>query len=231
MVAVNRARVLARLASGIAEGGHGDPLALRLCRACVEILGARGGAITLAPSGVDRWTVCATDAVAARLESVEEVLGDGPGHEAARTGAAVVLRVADGAALGLGEFVHQARELAGAATLYSLPMLPSPHTIGVVTVYQDDGVGLDLEADERQFLADAIGAALLRDTETIEGADSASWLERARVHQATGMVVAQLGISPADALALLRAHAFADGTTLDTLASAVVEHRDRKSVV
>ncbi len=54
-----------------------------------------------------------------------------------------------------------------------------------------------------------------------------SWSKRAEIHQATGMVVAQLGVSPTDAFARLRAHAFTQGTTLAEVARAVVARRLR----
>ncbi|WP_454042324.1 ANTAR domain-containing protein [Cellulosimicrobium sp. Marseille-Q8652] len=222
---MDKVQVLARLASSIAGTDRDAPLALRLCRACVDILGARGGAITLSPADPERWTVSATDVVAARLEDLEDVLGAGPGRQVTASGDAVVIRLAEDVTDGLGEYVHEARRIAGPTTLYALPLLPEPHTIGVVVVYQDDGVELGLDTDDRQFLADAVGAALLRDTDVVEGTKTSSWPHRARVHQATGMVVAQLGIPTADALALLRAHAFADDTTLEDLASVVLARR------
>lgn len=222
---MDRARVLAGLASGIADGSPGDTLAQRLCRACVDILGAAGGAITLSPSDAHRWTLFASDEVSGRLEDIEEVLGAGPGQEASRTGDPVVVRLCDDALEGMGEYVHQARAVAGEVTLYALPMLPVPHLLGVVTVYLADDADLALDPDECQLLADAVGATLLRDRETFEGDGAGTWAERARVHQATGIVSARLGLAPVDALALLRAHAFTDGTTLGTLATAVVEHR------
>jgi AmiR/NasT family two-component response regulator len=48
------------------------------------------------------------------------------------------------------------------------------------------------------------------------------WVTRDRISQATGMVVAQLRIAPADALALLRAHAFAHTTTIAEVSLAIV---------
>jgi len=54
-----------------------------------------------------------------------------------------------------------------------------------------------------------------------------SWGSRAEIHQATGMVVAQLGISAADALARLRAHAFAEQRLLSEVARDVVARRLR----
>ena len=48
-----------------------------------------------------------------------------------------------------------------------------------------------------------------------------------QVHQATGMVTVQAGASIADALAILRAHAFSTETTLAQVAREVVERRLR----
>jgi AmiR/NasT family two-component response regulator len=39
------------------------------------------------------------------------------------------------------------------------------------------------------------------------------------------MVMAQLGLRPEDALALLRAHAYADNTSLNEVSQAVIERR------
>jgi AmiR/NasT family two-component response regulator len=45
------------------------------------------------------------------------------------------------------------------------------------------------------------------------------------VHQASGVVSVQLGITVAAALAVLRAHAFAEGSSLTAIARQVIEHR------
>ena len=51
------------------------------------------------------------------------------------------------------------------------------------------------------------------------------WSERAEVHQATGMVVAQLGLPETDALALLRAHAYSHDQSVAETAHAVIDRR------
>ena len=68
-------------------------------------------------------------------------------------------------------------------------------------------------------LADTVGLSLLGDL------DSLDWAPRAEVHQATGMVTAQLRIPPGDALAVLRAHAYAQGTTVAAVASDLLDGR------
>ncbi len=50
-------------------------------------------------------------------------------------------------------------------------------------------------------------------------------LSRAEVSQATGMLVAQLGIEPAEALVRLRAHAYATGRTATDVARDILDRR------
>ena len=54
--------VLGELAR-LAAGPRGEPLPLRLVRACTVILGVDGGAITLANTRPERMTLCVTDDV------------------------------------------------------------------------------------------------------------------------------------------------------------------------
>ncbi len=55
------------------------------------------------------------------------------------------------------------------------------------------------------------------------------WGHRAEIHQATGMVVAQLGINAQDAFARLRAYAFAEQRLLSDVARDVVQRKLRFS--
>ncbi|MDQ0375982.1 ANTAR domain-containing protein [Cellulomonas humilata] len=51
------------------------------------------------------------------------------------------------------------------------------------------------------------------------------WSDRALVHKATGMIVAQLSIGPEDARAFLQARAFAEGRGLAHIAAALIDRR------
>ena len=52
-------------------------------------------------------------------------------------------------------------------------------------------------------------------------------LSRAEVSQATGMLVAQLGVEPAEALVRLRAHAYATGRSATDVARDILDRRLR----
>jgi hypothetical protein len=220
----SRSEVLARLATTVAAITADQPLAVRLCAACVEILGADGGAITLSSTRPERLTISTSNGTSARIEDLQEVLGEGPGQDAFRAGEVVVTTV-DGASGGpFPMFTELAGDIAGELTVWAIPMHPGGTTIGVITLYRADG-DLAHSLDDAQFLADAVGAALLDDHVGQSAAPFGAWTDRARVHQATGMIVGQLALPPEDALAILRAHAFAEATTLDTIARAVIERR------
>ncbi|PZR51953.1 antitermination regulator [Xylanimonas oleitrophica] len=192
----------------------------RLCRACVEILGAQSGAVTLSASPEERLTVSTSDGVSAHIGDLEDMLGEGPGHLALVEDRIVVTPI-DGAhpvddAFPL--FSQLVASIRGPATAYAVPMRVSGRVVGVLSLYVEAG-RLARDPEDAQFLADAVGMALLGQV------DSFDWSTRSRIHQATGMVIAQLGIGPSDALAVLRAHAFAHSTTLETIAREVLARR------
>jgi hypothetical protein len=236
--------LLARtLARGQAAGEPAGPLAARLCDACTEILGADAGILTLT-SATERLTVSTAEPAFTQLEDLQMVLGEGPAELAFAEGRTVVAHL-DGHEGRSGSRTHQgqlqsrtdedddaaypvfatmAADIDGPVTVYAVPMRPSGRVVGVLTLYLRNGE-LARTLEEAEFLADAAGAALLGDPDTADVSSQPTWPERARRHQATGIVVAQLGIAPADALAVLRAHAFGRASTLESVVADVLERR------
>ena len=223
----DRTGVLVALARAIAARSDVSPLPLRLCHACVDSLGAQGGAITIAYTRPERVTLCATDEVAAWLEDIQDVLGQGPGRDAFLHSEAVRATLDDGE--GRWPELAAARHSVGDVNVLALPMRPDGMVLGVLTVHGPLDPAERIAEGEAQFLADALGGALLSDPVSGPGSTADSlrgpWAGRAVVHQATGMVVAQLKINPEDALVLLRAHAYAHGMTLDSVAVQITEFR------
>lgn len=221
----DKAAVLARWAQMIAGSTAIEPLPLRLCLACVRLVDADGAAVTLSYTQTERVTLCVTDETAARLEDLQDVLGQGPGPDAYRTGETVATSLRSPAAERWPVFTQAAQAAVGQADLYSFPIRPDGEILGVLTFYQAAPRPLRYELAEVQFLANALGAAVLHDPGSRAEAGVGPWASRAQVHQATGMVIAQLGIAPEDALALLRAHAFAHATSMDVTAAQVTNRR------
>jgi hypothetical protein len=219
----HRSEILVRLAR-LAATNTNRHLADRLCTAAQLILNAAGTWIAV-EQGVTRVILSASDDRARDLADLQDVVGQGPCVEAYGSSEPVVTTVRDQADPRWPEFSRAAWQRVGPATVQAVPMRPGNEPLGVLAAYFADGG--PTETDESTlFLASAIGAALLRDPElTDENTVDDSWSARAEVHQATGMVVVQLRIQPDDAMAILRAHAYAHDTTLAEIAHLVVTRR------
>jgi hypothetical protein len=221
----DKARILARLAHLVAADDRREALAGRLAEACRLILAVSGAAITVENTPMERMTLCATDDDAARLEDLQEVLGEGPSHDAF-TSATAVITALDDTEGRWPEFTAAARRAMGEVSVHAMPMRPGGEVIGVLSLYRVPGPSYTQPLEGAQFLADAVGAALLSETPLADPpGDDGPWATRAEIHQATGMVTAQLGLHPEDALAILRAHAFAHDTSLADIARQVVTRR------
>ena len=216
--------LLGRLAQGLVEGAHdGAPLPLRLCRSAARTLGCGGGAITMAYTHVERVTLCATDDTALILEEIQDVVAQGPGPDAFTSGAysRFDLLDVDGPDPRWPLLESDSLTALAPVVVHALPMTQAEGVIGVLTLYQR-GLGRQIDLDAAVVVAHVVGAALLADGPTQQDAGHGPWAERAEVHQATGMVVAQLGIPEQDALALIRAHAYSHDQSVSRSAHAVV---------
>jgi hypothetical protein len=212
---------LARLAASNASHQH---LADRLCEASRLILGADGAWITVQDGTSQRVPLSLTDHVATVLEDLQDLVGQGPCLDAYRQQTPTAMTVQDQPDPRWPEFSRAAWHNVGALTVHAFPMRPAGDVLGVLAIYLLHA-NRPAESDETaQFLADTIGAALLRDPVPSGGSgqDDGMWSVRAEVHQATGMVIAQLHLPTDDALAILRAHAYAHDTTLADIAHQVV---------
>jgi hypothetical protein len=220
-----KSAILAQLVRVVATEGSDQPLPVRLALASSSILGADGAAVTLCYTESTRLTVCATDETAARLEDLQDVLGEGPGPDAYITGRMVRAALGERAARRWPDFAAAAHAELGPMAISAIPIQPGIDVLGVLTLYQLPARPLAREPAVAQFVADTLGAALLRDGGLQEDMGNGPWSSQAQVHQAAGMVIAQLGVGPEDALALLKAHAYADGTSMAVIAKSVVERR------
>jgi hypothetical protein len=209
-------------------------LAEQICAACVTGLEIDGAAISLLAQSPARVVLWATDTTAELLEDLQFALNEGPGMEAAAIGSPVL--VADlsqpGEASRWPMFADAVTERASASALFALPLQWGAVKLGVLDLYRLRPGGLS-QVQRGDLLAAAdIAAVLLLELRTGSGADG--WLDpavshRAEIHQATGMVLAQLGVSATEALARMRAYAFAEQRSLGEIAGDVVARRLRFS--
>ncbi len=183
-----------------------------------------------------RDTVHATDRVAGELEEWQLTFGEGPCLDAFTGGGPVLvvdLRAPESAAR-WPVFAPAALD-SGARAVFALPLQVGAIRVGVLDLYRTRAGGLSPHelADALAF-ADAAGMLLLDagagtqpDTADLAWQRDDPTAHQAQVHQATGMILVQLGISAEAAFARLRAYAYAHDRRLGDLARDVVERRLR----
>jgi hypothetical protein len=208
---------------------------LRICELCVDALDVTGAGIALVTAAGHRGVVCATNDISATIEDLQLTLGEGPCVDAAVTGSPVLLadlgQLPDVAVERWPAFMEGAAT-AGVEALFAFPLRVGALSVGVLDLYRDQPG--ELSKDEMTgalVAADAAAMALLY--LDVEGAEAFADDHESRasyqlqVHQATGMVTAQAGVTIDQAFLMLRARAFAEGRPLAELAAEVVTRRVR----
>ena len=124
---------------------------------------------------------------------------------------------------------------AGVGASYAFPVQLGASRFGVLTFYSDRPRVLTAKETAACLdLAEAATQTLLEGVAPGPGRSPATALSQAlhfrnEVYQAQGMVMVDLGVSLADALSRMRAHAFANGQELDELASQIIAGTTRLS--
>jgi hypothetical protein len=215
------------------DGNGRDPLRIAgeaLCAKFVERLPISGASISVV-GGYGQLTIGASDRVAARLEELQFELGEGPHHEALESGRPALIPTLDSDQKARWPFFGAAAENIGARAVFAFPMAVGAATVGVVDTYRATPGGLDGEAIAAALtLASRTAGPALRlaaqsaNIATPSGRGISPELRR-EVHQATGIILVQLGVTATDALSRLQAHAFASGQTVEYVAREVVARR------
>ena len=223
----------ARLLAASAPERAAQPL--RICQLCVDTLAVTGAGIAMVTAVGHRGVVCATNDVSAMIEDLQLTLGEGPCVDAAATGSPVLLsdlaQSPDVAVERWPAFMEGAAT-AGIEAVFAFPLRVGAISVGVLDLYRDQPGELSTEELAGALMAADAGALALLHLD-VDAADAfaddhdsrASY--QLQVHQATGMVTAQTGVTVDQAFLMLRARAFADGRPLAELAADVVARRVR----
>jgi hypothetical protein len=205
----------------------------RLCAVCAEVTGATGAGIMLMSGDVPRGSVCTTDEVSALIEQLQYDLGEGPCVDAYHHDRPVAeADLADPSVTRWLAFTGPAVE-AGARAVFGFPLQVGAVRLGALNLYRDRPGPLTDEQHADALLMAGIAAQTVLmlqvdappDTVSVELATNADF--RYVVHQASGMVAAQLDVTIGQALVRLRAYAFGNGRTITDVARDVVERRLR----
>lgn len=204
--------------------------AASLCRPFLRVLPITGAAISTlgAPFGTE--TICASDKHAARIDELQFDLGEGPCWDALATRRPVLTPDLHSTAPSSWPVFLQAIGDAPVGALYAFPLVLGSLEIGAVDLYAErPGTLSRLEVTDALALAGLVALQVLRralsgqplkqDREAEDG------YSRRVVHQATGMILAQLGLSAADALLVIHGYAFSHGQSVREVAADIVARR------
>jgi len=177
----------------------------------------------------------ASSSTASYLAEVQATLGDGPCLSASQAGAPVLAcDLTAGRDVRRWPVFAQQATAVGVQAVYSMPLGDDDVTVGTLDLYRDTPGELTEQELRRALLVAAVMTLALTALPREETGDAGEepWLgglatEQDEVYQAIGMIMAQLGMDAEDALARLRAHAFAQDRTAVEVAHDVVAHRER----
>ena len=229
-------RVL-RVWAQVGQESRGEPVSVaHVCAAVVSAVKVDGAGVTVMVSPTVRDTVHATDRVAGELEEWQLTFGQGPCVDAFSDGGPVLaadLRAAD--YLARWPVFTPAALGSGARAVFAMPLQVGAIRLGVLDLYRTRPGPLSAHELADAFAYAETASMLLLDAAAGAQPDTAelAWqrddptAHHAQVHQATGMILVQLGISAEAAFARLRAYAYAHDRRLGDVARDVVERRLR----
>lgn len=199
------------------------------CRPFVELFPVTGASVSTIGSFLGSETLSASDDVAARLDELQFDLGEGPCWDALRSGRAVLEPDFARTSATRWPALEAAMSDVDLRSVFAFPLAIGPLRIGAVDLYSLERVALDgKQAKQADAMAEVVGRHVLRQALGAVGRDydvNGNAYSRRVVHQATGMVLAQLGISADDARLVIQGHAFAASRSMMEVAQDILDGR------
>lgn len=224
---MNADRTIAVMAAVSAAAGEDMPVNVRhVCLACASVVGVAGVGLFVVRGDGPAEPVIATDSISEQVMEAQLTLGEGPMLDVLASSGPVLMANLRSAGAGRRwpNFAPVAESL-GIAAVFAFPLVLGAISVGVLELYRTEPD--DLTPSE---LTDALlfsDVATLRVLDHLAGLDVDTTLDGfehrwAAVHQATGVVSAQLDVPLAEALVRLRAHAYLTERRLSEIAHDVL---------
>jgi len=219
--------------------GVSPPSIGHVCRTCLQLIGAAAVCTSVRDGEGLYEPVCAVGQVGASLAELQVMVGEGPGMDTVAGDLPVLMTSLEAvnAQRRWPLFTPAAAEM-GMREVFAFPLLIGAIAVGSLEVYwMRRPAGKATALSDGLLFSDAALETLLtallphNARARFASADQAGlrrgpcldrWPE---VHQATGMVSAQLDVGLAESFALLRAYAFGNDRSLREVAHEVVERR------
>jgi hypothetical protein len=231
MDADRRARVWGVIAEAVADTS-GGPILRRFCSACAEALSLDGVVLALRTADLTPVLAHATGPLGRQLWDLQTTLGEGPATDAVTAGEAVISNdLGHTTALRRWPVFAPAAAGTGIRTVAAIPLQVGMVRLGILEMARERPGGFAEHelADAFTFAEFGLNLAinLRADPELSEPVPDDIFGMNTEVHQATGMIAAQLDTTADRALLRMRAHAFAHDLRLGDVALAVVSRKLR----
>ena len=220
------------LAASAADLPGPELLPERLARACAQALPVDGAGISLFFASDRRLPLGASDPDSAEAERLQFTVGEGPCLTSHATGEPVLADEATIRSRWPGYYDALATRTSIRGTI-SLPLRDELRGIGALDLYvvPPRHIG-SLSLQDALTVTGQVARVLQAQSDQMRSrSDGPAWLDapaaerRSTVWQAIGFVNSGLGVPSPDALALLRAHAYANGSSLDELAAQLLSRQ------
>jgi hypothetical protein len=205
----------------------------RLCTAAAQALSASGAAVVVMAEDGLRGATVASDPAGEQIEELQFLLGEGPGTDAfVNRRPVLVPDLADEAVARWPIYTPAAGDL-GVRAVFAFPLQVGAARLGVLEIFRvRPGQLSPVELRRALMFADVALTTLLDGQRNAPPGTAADGLAGAVEHgaelfQAQGMVMVQLGVNLAEALARMRAHAYAENRRLGEVAADIVARKIR----
>jgi hypothetical protein len=224
---------LGRILAALSAAGADSWASVGLCAVCPDIVGVDGAGVMLMSGDIPRGSLCTTNAVSHLIEELQYTLGEGPCVDAYQQNRVVAEPdLAEPVASRWLAFTPPALA-AGVRAVFGYPLRVGSVRLGALNLYRRWASPLsDDQHADALVLADVAARWVLEAQAGAPPDAMAAELEigadfHFSVHNAAGMVSAQLGISVTEALIRLRAFAFTSDRLLTDVAMDIIARRLR----
>jgi hypothetical protein len=202
------------------------------CDVFLDVFPVTGASVSTIGEVLGSETLAATDGQAARLDELQFDLGEGPCWDAMRSAQHVLapdIRRTDG-----NPWPELARALQSeqVSSVFAFPLAVGPVRFGAIDLYSAEPFRLSgAQAEQAGAMASVVGRHVLQRALTSIGAayeqQPGNAFSRRLIHQASGMVLAQIDVSADDARLVIQGHAFSAERSMMEVAQDILDGRLR----
>ncbi|HET8778585.1 MAG TPA: GAF and ANTAR domain-containing protein [Agromyces sp.] len=201
------------------------------CTPFLDVFPVSGASVATVGDLLGSETLSASDALAARLDELQFDLGEGPCWDALTTGRPILEPDLKHARTAWPAF-SAAVAHDDISSIFAFPLSVGPLRMGAIDLFSLVPVSLNrTQTRQADAMAGVVSRHVLRralaavDHDEETGVEVGNAYSRRLLHQATGMVLAQLGVSADDARLVIHGHAFAVSRPVIEVAQDVLDGR------